>query len=151
MVIIVFSSSCCVFRVGLPLDSRFRGNDDEGQGGWHEGLLRKIPSIGGVDVRFGGRTGWVPFRESFPELKPTPGLSSSVEGCRLPLHGQIHFQLALRLEGGGPLTPRHETFAMDLWGKGLDMMAPLVALISNNSCAAKISSMIKPCDGSMDL
>jgi hypothetical protein len=38
---------------------------------------QKIPSIGGVDVRRSGWTGWVPFRESFPLLKPTPGIRPS--------------------------------------------------------------------------
>jgi hypothetical protein len=46
MVNIVFSSSCCACWCDLPLDSRFRGNYDEGQGGWHGWLQRKIV-IGG--------------------------------------------------------------------------------------------------------
>jgi hypothetical protein len=33
---------CLLF--GLPLDSRFRGNDDKGQGGWYGRLLRKPDS-----------------------------------------------------------------------------------------------------------
>jgi hypothetical protein len=51
---------------------------------WHGGLLRKSPPTAGVDVRRCGRTGWVPFRESFPQLKPIPGLrpSSPSEGNR---------------------------------------------------------------------
>jgi hypothetical protein len=34
-----FISYCCAGWFGQPLDSRFRGNDSEGQGGWHGGLL----------------------------------------------------------------------------------------------------------------
>jgi hypothetical protein len=52
---------------------------------------KKSPPNRGVDAA-GGQTGWVPFRESFPDLKPTPDTSPSADGRRtIPSEGRESF------------------------------------------------------------
>jgi hypothetical protein len=56
-----FSLSCCAGRIVLSLDSRFRGNDDEGQGGWDGWLHRKSHDSGSVVESESGSRGrqWI--------------------------------------------------------------------------------------------
>jgi hypothetical protein len=61
------------------LDSRFRRNDDEGQSGWHERLLRKSPPSEGWTSAV-GTDGVGPSQGKLSLLEPTPGPSPSTDG-----------------------------------------------------------------------
>jgi hypothetical protein len=81
-----FSSSCCAFRFGLPLDSRLRGNDDENQGGWHEGLLRKSHDSGSIldSQAVSTRRQWILSKENLGHAAPlSPRYRSGLVEARI--------------------------------------------------------------------